>query len=133
MKRYFVIIIFLYNQTRHATLEDSCHACGKMKNFGSLQQIVIFNKSNDIQRPIAAILIFICNNKLWFSYPIDLNVIIRKDTYYSCDITSEDRSINVFNGASSLRLAFLLLNLLSRLTKSSSLVFDCRAYTCTRI
>lgn len=70
--------------------------------------------------------LFFCNNKLWFSYPIDLNVIIRKDMYYLLryNILWRIAVLTCFNGASSLRLAFLFL--LSRLTKSSSLIFDCR-------
>lgn len=54
MKRY-LIIISCYNQTYRNAWKKLMYV-GRWRTSKYLQQIVIFNKSNDIQRPIAAIL-----------------------------------------------------------------------------
>lgn len=126
-----ILLAILY-KIFYVTLKKGSHM-GRWKTLKDLQQIVIFNKSNDIQRPIAAILIVFCNNKLWFSYPIDLNVIIRKDIYYLLQHNFLWRIAVLTTLHPCNWLLFSQFFLLSRLTKNSSLVFDCRAYTCTRI
>lgn len=65
--------------------KDTCTMCmWEDEKHWKLQQTVIFNKSNDIQRPIAVTLTVFCNNKLWFSLHYWYNVIVQGHVYNSC-------------------------------------------------
>lgn len=78
--------------------KDTCTMCiWEDEKHWKLQQTVIFNKSNDIQRPIAVFLTVFCNNKLWFSLRYWYNVVVQGHVYNSpAYITlSENRGVNV--------------------------------------
>lgn len=65
--------------------KDTCTMCiWEDEKHWKLQQTVIFNKSNDIQRPIAVLLTVFCNNKLWFSLRYWYNVVVQGHVYNSC-------------------------------------------------